>query len=135
MGWVESPAYFCSATEIIRDIVQHAMNPNSRASHHGIIQKMLAHYVPPHAHDTSPTCLLQVYVDNFCNAATQSSDCHYLDSISQAKVQSIHSILPPMFITGHEHGKEPISECNLLKGDGAWTTIKGILGLCFSCHT
>ena len=77
MGWMESPTYCCNATETIHDIMHHAMNMNSDLPHHSMGEKMPAQYIPPHAHATSPTCLLQVYMDAFCNATTQSTDGHY----------------------------------------------------------
>ena len=50
--------------------------------------------VPLRARAKTPSRLLQVYVDDFCNAATQSIDESHIPSISRASIHSIHSVFP-----------------------------------------
>jgi hypothetical protein len=43
-------------------------------------------------------------------------------------VTPIHNVFPPPAATGTLNVKDPISEKNMLKGDGCWDTNKEILG-------
>jgi hypothetical protein len=59
----------------------------------------------------APTKLLQVYVDDFCYAATQSQseDGAHIPTIWRAAIHGIHAVFPPTLVTKHEDDKEPIS--------------------------
>jgi hypothetical protein len=74
---------------------------------------------------------LQVYVDDFCHAATQSTDGAHLPTIPRASIHGIHALFPPTFITGHVDGKEPISQKKLAQGDGNFETTKEMIGFQF----
>jgi hypothetical protein len=65
-----------------------------------------------------PTKLLQVYVDDFCYAATQSKDGLHIPRIRRAAIQGIKAVFPPPAVTKHQDGKDPISRKKLLQGDG-----------------
>ena len=128
MGWVESPGYFCCATETIRDLIHYHVDNETQLPHDPVEDKLSVPEVPRRAREESPSKLLQVYVDDFCNAATQSMDGSHLPTISRATVHSIHSIFPPPDVTGHEGGKQPMSEKKLDKGEGIWSTQKEMIG-------
>jgi hypothetical protein len=88
--------------------------------------------VPPRAQADSPTKLLQVYVDDFCNATTQSTDGQHLAQVRQAAIHGIHAVFPETAITNHKNGKEPISRGKLEKGDGNFDTTKTLIGFVFN---
>lgn len=131
MGWVESPSYFCTVTECARDITQYLVDNNTSLPPHPIEEQMHIPDVPPRARSSSPTSSLQVYVDDFCTAATQSTDGKYLAQIRRASVQGIHAVFPETTITNHANGKEPISRTKLEKGDGNFETTKIMIGFEF----
>jgi hypothetical protein len=74
MGWAESPSLFCAVTETARDVTQHLVTNNVELPYHPIEESMTIEDVPIRARAEEPTELLQVYVNDFCNAATQSTD-------------------------------------------------------------
>jgi hypothetical protein len=74
MGWVESPPLFCAVTKSARDITQHLIDNRVCLPAHPLEDKISIKKVPMCARMATPTKLLQVYMDNFCNAATQSLD-------------------------------------------------------------
>ncbi len=88
--------------------------------------------VPIRVQTKSPTKCLQVYVDNFCYAATQSEDGSYIPTIRRAAIHGIQSLSPPPAITGHTEGKHPISEKKLKQGDGDFGTTKDMIGFRFN---
>jgi hypothetical protein len=66
----------------------------------------------------APSKLLQIYMDNFCYAATQSKDGEHIPIIRRATIHGIEAVSSPPAITKHKDGKEPISASKLMKGDG-----------------
>jgi hypothetical protein len=75
----------------------------------------------------APSKLIQVSVDNFCYAATQSKDGAHIPFIRQAAIHGIEAVFPPPSITQHQGGKEPVSESKLLKGDGNFESKKDMI--------
>ncbi len=78
-----------------------------------------------------PTKLLQVYVDDFCYAATQSEDGEHIPTIRRAAIHGINAVFPPTSVTHHTDGKEPISAKKLAAGDGNFDTKKEMIGFVF----
>jgi hypothetical protein len=78
-----------------------------------------------------PTKLLQVYVDEFCYAATQSKDGTHIPTIRRASVHGIHALFPPPAVTMHNGGKEPISAKKLAQGNGNFESTKDLIGFRF----
>ncbi len=62
--------------------------------------------VPLRGRTRSPTKLLQVYVDDFYYAVTQSDDGEHIPTIQQAAIHVIHDVFPPTLVTHHTDGKE-----------------------------
>jgi hypothetical protein len=131
MGWAESPSYFCAATECARDLTQHLIDKNIDLQYHTIEELMTIPNVPPRARTDSPTKLLQVYVDDFCNAATESTEGLHLARVRRASIHGVHAIFPEPAVTNHKNGKEPISRGKLEKGDGNFVTTKTMIGIVF----
>ncbi len=74
MGWVESPGFFCTVTESARDLTQHLVDNAVLLPRDPVEDLMKIADVPVRGRTDNPTKLLQVYVDDFCHAATQSLD-------------------------------------------------------------
>jgi hypothetical protein len=110
MGWVESPGFFCAVTESARDLTQHFIDNAVPLPWDPVEDLMNIANVPIRGRTDAPTKLLQVYVDDFCHAATQSVDGAHIPTIRRAAVHGIHALFPPPSITNHVGGKEPISQ-------------------------
>ena len=82
--------------------------------------QMDVQHVPLRARADTPSRCLQVYVDDFCLAPTQSKDGNHIPTISRAGIHSIHAVFPPPDVTGHKNGKPPLSKKKLDSGDGTW---------------
>ncbi len=118
MGWVESPPLFCAVTESARDITQLLVDNKVCLPTHPLKDKISIQNVPMRAWTATPTKLLQVYVDDFCNAATQSLDGSHVPLIRWASIHGMHSVFPEPDVTGHQNGKDPLSKKKLDRGDG-----------------
>jgi hypothetical protein len=110
MGWVESPPLFCAVTESARDLTQHLVDNKVDLPPHPLKDKMSIQDVPMRTWTATPTKLLQVYVDNFCNAPMQSVDGHHIPLIRRASIHGVHAIFPDLVVTGHKNGKDPLSK-------------------------
>ena len=131
MGWVESPSLFCTVTESARDLAQHFVDTVAELPHDEVEDKMRIADVPLRARTEHPTKLLQVYVDDFCLAGTQSTDGTHIPRIRRAAVQGIQALFPTPNITKHTGGKEPISRKKIDQGDGNFVTLKEMIGVEF----
>jgi len=131
MGWVESPSLFCAVTETARDLAQHFVDAAVPLPPHHVESSMAIEDVPMRGRADKPSKLLQVYVDDFCYAATQSRDGTHIPTIRRAAIHGIEAVFPPPAITNHKDGKEPISASKLLKGDGNFESKKDMIGFSF----
>jgi len=131
MGWVESPSHFCTVTETARDTTQHCVDHLIALPHDPIEKSMTIVDVPLRGQTRSPTKLLQVYVDDFCYATTQSEDGEHIPTIRGAAIYGIHAVFPPTSVTHHTDGKGPILAKKLAAGDGNFNTKKEMIGFIF----
>ena len=134
MGWCDSPAYFCAASETARDVAETlAAQPEGSLDEHPLEGMMLRPQDWPELEieQTSEkfTKLLEVYIDDFIQLA-QTTDPHKLRHLSRAVLHGIHSVFPPTQVTGHA-GEDPVSQKKLEQGDGLWALRKEILGWVF----
>ena len=94
MGWCESPAFFCAASETARDTIASLLKTPLPA--HPFETKML----PPHFTDlptsdlTSTMALIEVFVDDFIGCVDNVTQQKLLQT-SRAMLHGIHSIFPP----------------------------------------
>ncbi len=70
MGWVESLGFFCTVTESARDLTQHFIDNAVPLPWDPVEDLMNIADVPIHGRTDALTKLLQVYVNDFCHAAT-----------------------------------------------------------------
>jgi hypothetical protein len=93
MGWTESPALFCSATETARDVIQHFIDNDTVLKPHTLEH----HFVPdvPAPRQTSPSDdawqMSAVFVDDYLLGAVESSDGSGLAKTARAALHGIHS--------------------------------------------
>ncbi len=131
MGWVESPVLFCTVTESARDLTQRFVDTDVQLPPHEIEDLMDIDDVPLQGCAEVPTKLLQVYVDDFFYAATQSKDGLHIPMIQQAAIHGIEVVFPPPAVTKHQDGKDPISRKKLLQGNGHFELKKDMIGFSF----
>jgi hypothetical protein len=131
MGWVESPLLFCAVTELAWDLTQHLVDNRVCLLAHPLEDKMSIENVPTRAQTAMPTKLLQMYVDNFCNAAMQSLDGSHVLMIRQVLIHGVHVVFPEPAVTGHQNGKDPLSKKKLKQGDGDFVSAKDMIGFTF----
>ena len=132
MGWVESPPYFCAATETARGITTTYIEtgigtlPNHKFEHYTCGAE---------AFDTLPAVAdannvfryaLEVYVDDFISIVIPPSQ-EQLRHMANAIMEGIHDIFP----SDDDDANDPISEKKLLKRDGQYDVLKTLLGFEF----
>ena len=130
MGWVESPPYFCAATEMARDIATTYIETGigTRPIH------KFEHYTHgAEAFNTLPAVAdannifryaLEVCVDDFISIVIPTSQ-EQLRHIANAIMEGIHDIFPP----DDGDANDPLSEKMLLKQDGQYDVLKTALVL------
>jgi len=142
MGWTSSPPIFCAATETARDVAETLRTTTALPAHpledktidrQGLLAAM------QHPHAWAPTDLedrlhnlnhlFELFIDDFVGLV-QATDEDILRHHTRALFHGIHSIFPPVSVTGHK-GEDPISEKKLDEGDGIWAVRKEILGWIF----
>jgi hypothetical protein len=138
MGWTDSLAFFCAASETARDVEEAlAAKPQGSLKPHFLEPFMLpSDRWPSHSPGgsnpqdgqddekaiTDFLYLLESYVDDFIGLA-QTTNADKLRHLSRAMLHAIHSVFPPMAATRHD-GEDPIALKKLLAGDGIWDVQK-----------
>jgi hypothetical protein len=133
MGWVESPPYFCAATETARNISTDyiEMEINSLPLHkfkHYVMRASEFATLPMTARDEQGCFLymVEVYVNDFMSLVIPVSQ-EQLRHVGNAVMHGIHNIFPPDVIDSDD----PILEKKLGKGEGMYETRKTLLGFDF----
>jgi hypothetical protein len=128
MGWMESPACFCAATETSRDIVQGLVTDKVELPLHCLEEYMQPKKSAQRSKSDSPSHGIYVYVDDFIGAAVENKAGTLLGRMASCIMHGIHSVFPPPKITGHTKGKDPVCIKKLERGNGQWHHKKEILG-------
>ena len=129
MGWTESPGYFCAATETGRDVMQSLLEAGIALPPHCADKYMTPAFPAKRQTVQAPEWkMMAVYVDDYILAAVQSADGTLLQRMGRAALHTIHAIFPPPATSGHEGGKDPISQKKLEANDARWAPEKTILG-------
>lgn len=133
MGWIESPPYFCAASETGRDVAEwYAEMPVGTLPPHKFLHhtQTAAPYkdLPPTqpAHSGGFRYLIEVYMDDYIGLVTATSR-DQLDHVAGSVMHAIHDIFPPE----EQTDEDPISLKKLLQQEGSWDLVKEILGFCF----
>ena len=141
MGWQNSPAFFCTATEAVRTLTKRVL---AVTQDKGILE--------PHQHEKacfpehtqmdsipvgnhsmeSSAILMRVFVDDFTNGIAGPPDRPERQAeqlwFSRAVLHSIHAIFPPPKVLHHDGGKDSISEKKLNKGDARFKMEETLIG-------
>jgi hypothetical protein len=132
MGWVESPPYFCAATETVRDIATEYINtPVASLPHHKFTKYVIGNQdfnmlLESTEQSMGFVYMVDVYVDNFMSLVIPVSKaqlCH----VVTAAMTGIHNMFPPNV----NDNCYPISEKKLIQGEGCYSTQKTPLGFGF----
>jgi len=127
MGWVESPPYFCAATETARDIASdYCDTPVGSLPHH----KFEKHVTGAKEFDELPTSskngklfyALEVYVEDFMSIVIPTSK-EQLEHVTTTIMTGIHGVFPANIVDSCSN--DPISENRkeIIKKGGAIFTM------------
>jgi hypothetical protein len=129
MGWVESPPFFCMASETARDVAQDYCKtkmgtlPPHKFTHYVIGNQAYDGLPEQDKTRTAFRYMLKVYVDDFVSLVIPTSRkqlCH----VSTGTMTGIHDVFP----ANDNNANDPISEKKLKQLDGEYSTTKTILG-------
>jgi hypothetical protein len=132
MGWVESPPYFCAATETARDVIMdYANQPVGTLPAHKFERYTMGDEEYARLPDTDVSkkgfaYIVEVYVDDFMSLVIPVSR-DQLRHVATAVMTGIHDVFPP----DQDDGNDPISEKKLAKDEGRYSTQKTLLGFDF----
>ena len=116
MGWAESPAYFCAATETGRDflidmLLREGVDLPAHPLEEFIKPKDIPKTAPPGSEERTS---VGVYIDDYyVLEVVENDDRSLICRVSKATLHAIHSIFPPPEVSGHKGGKDPISKKKL----------------------
>jgi hypothetical protein len=131
MGWTESPGYFCAATETGRDILQALIDGGTALPPH-VMEQFMAPEVPARRQSSPDTQrkwqMSAVYVDDYILAAVEDRTGTTLQRAGRAALHTIHGLFPAPSRSGHQGGKDPISQKKLHAGTPDGLPLKELLG-------
>jgi len=134
MGWIESPPYFCAASETARDVAEQYVDtrlgqgPCNDLIQHTQTSQAYTSLPKNSLHDADPFWyLVEVYVDDFMSLALPTSR-RILDHVANGIMCGIHDVFPQE----DADADDLISLKTLLQQEGAWDTVKDLLGFVFN---
>jgi hypothetical protein len=132
MGWVESPPYFCAASETVRDVAaQYTERPVGSLPTHKFSKYAMSNEevrkLPKKVDCNDGLRYFEdVYVDDFLALAIALSQ-EQLKHVADALMHGIHDVFPADEVDEND----PISLKKLKKCDGEWALVKDMLGFQF----
>jgi hypothetical protein len=132
MGWVESPPFFCAASETARDVAQDYCEnkfgtlPDHKFTNYVIGNKAYDELPEKNDKENNFRYLLEVYVDDFVSLVIPTS-WEQLCHVSTGTMTGIRDVFP----ADRCDSNDPISEKKLRQLDGEYATRKTILGFEF----
>jgi hypothetical protein len=132
MGWIESPPYFCAASETGRDVaMQYMETPMGSLKDNKFLTWMMdseeVRMLPGRsAPGSSFRYVVEVYMDDYLGLAIPTSQAQ-LQHAANAIVHGIHDVFP----ANNNDDEDPISFKKIQRGDGTWSLRKDILGFTF----
>ena len=131
MGWSESPAFFCAATETARDLGDRYIaenKPMEPQPAENICMNIDWANLPTEVkqeEDVKIYYLLESYIDDFITMV-QTTDRNELLRVTHCVLKAISELFPPPKVTGSVTG--PAISPKKLEEEGAWEARKEILG-------
>jgi hypothetical protein len=134
MRWVESPPYFCTASETARDIAtDYCETPVGSLTPHNFVHHVMGsdefQALPANTLNGRANGFLfalEVYVNDFVSIVIPMSQ-EQLVHVATAIMSGIHDVFPADLVDSNNR----ISEKKLRKGEGQYALIKTILGFEF----
>eukprot|EP00956_Cyclotella_meneghiniana_P024898 scaffold50779_cov23-Cyclotella_meneghiniana.AAC.1 len=130
MGWVESPPYFCAASETARDVAaQYTELPVGTQKDNKFIEYAMGSEAVQNLpeHDESDLrYFIDVYVDDFLSLAIATSR-QQIRHCANGVMNGIHDVFPEE----KEPENDPISLKKLKKDEGQYALLKDMLGFEF----
>ena len=132
MGWVESPPYFCAATETARDIATEYTDmpvgaiPAHKFSKYRVGGESYSDLQEDHDGKSFRT-MIEVYVDDFMSLVIPITKAQ-LQHTTDAVMTGINDVFPA---DESNDDDDPISEKKLKKLEGQYSTVKTLLGFDF----
>jgi len=131
MGWVESPPYFCAASETARDVAaQYAETTIGSLRDNkfvGYAMQDAAEFGLPERSSDPFYYFIDVYVDDFISLVVPTSQ-EQLRHVANSVMTGVHDVFPP----NEDAEEDPLSLKKLKKREGTWHPIKDILGFEFN---
>ncbi len=132
MRWVESPPYFCAATETARDTASEYMETGigTRPSHKfeeyatGSADYVALPLASSDKHKLR--YMLEVYVNDFISLVIPTAQEH-LGHVANTILEGIHNVFPP----DSNDDNDPILQQKLRKDEGRYMLLKALLGFKF----
>ena len=131
MGWVESPPYFCAASETGRDVAEKyaEMELGSLPDHKFIEYAMGGEDIkalPTQSADKDLKYFLDVYVDDYLAMAVATSQ-EQVRHVANAVLTGVHDVFP----SDDDDENDPLSLKKLKKKEGEMALFKEMLGFDF----
>ncbi len=132
MGWIESPGFFCAASETSRDVAaqycqtQSGSLPEHKFSHYMRGANSFEELPCHEADDSTFRFLIEVFVDDFMSLVIATSQ-RQLTHVGTATMFGIHDVFTPSDVVGDD----PISEKKMEKNEAQFDTNKTLLGFDF----
>ena len=131
MGWIESPPYFCAASETGRDVAADYVETEiGTLPAHKFLKYSASgkdfESLPKQSDDEGLKYLVECYVDDYISIAIPTSQ-QQLEHVANAVMTGIHDVFPP----NEDDEEDPISLKKLKKFEAMWLLYKDILGFTF----
>ena len=118
MGWVESPPYFCAASETARNVaVEYIETPAGSLPPHRLEHWAVAKTSENKLGGTALRYVIKVYVDDFMAAIIPTTP-EEIEHVNRGVLHGIHDVFPAC----KDGERDPISAKKLRKGDGTFDT-------------
>ena len=132
MGWVESPPFFCAATETVRDIAtEYTDMPVRSIPDHKFVGYTVngeSYSDLPKEHDGRTfLSMIKVYVDDFMSLVIPMSQSQLMH-VAVAVMTGIHDVFPANI---EDNGDDPILEKKFKQLEAQYVTLKTLLGFHF----
>ena len=132
MGWVESPPFFCTASETARDVIEEYIEtPVSSLPTHKFINHVMTservNELPKTGEEQSGFAyMVEVYVDDFMSIVIPVTQ-DQLEHVATAIMTGIHDVFP----ADEDNSNDPVSEKKLKQREGEYDVRKTLLGFDF----
>eukprot|EP00956_Cyclotella_meneghiniana_P004838 scaffold5989_cov47-Cyclotella_meneghiniana.AAC.9 len=131
MGWVESPPYFCAASETARDVAaQYAEIELGTLKSHKFVEYAMGNddvkALPKKSDSNDFKYFLDVYVDDYLAMAIATSQ-EQIEHVSNAVMTGVHDVFP----ADKNDENDPLSLKKLKKGEGEMSLFKEMLDFDF----